>query len=68
MVLLPDDDLDGTKLLEIQPTGAGQRYFRLQPELGLSPIALYVNMHARLFPGKEEEPAPSFPENGRAHP
>jgi hypothetical protein len=68
MVVLPDNPIDGTKLLEVQSTGAGQGHFRLQPELGLSPVALYVDMHARLFPGKEEEPAASFPENGRAHP
>ena len=51
----------------VEPIVGGHFNGRLQPELCLSVGMIHVDMHPRLFAGKEVEAEPTDAKNGRTH-
>jgi hypothetical protein len=52
---------------DVEPIVGGHFDGGLQPELGLSVAMIHVDMHPRLFAGKEIEAEPTHAKNGRTH-
>jgi len=67
MLMVDNDPLDAADLVLRYPKVFSQFYSRIEPELRLSVAGSDVDVHARLFAGKEEEPIRSFAEDRWAH-
>jgi hypothetical protein len=65
--MFPDQSFDRPQLAIAKPVILRQLDGGLKPKLGLPVSAVNVDVHSRLFPGKEEEPEAILTEDRWAH-